>query len=150
MGMRALLVLSLCAACALSLDPAAYPNSLQLHSDFTMYWRVDGSKLFLGLLVKTTGWIGFGFSEPSVGSMPGADVLVSQVIDGKRTIEDRYTVAFAEPLPDDCQDWTFLAASTNADTNLTALEVSRPLDTGDNTQDRAVAPGVMRVIFAYT
>ena len=37
--------------------------------------EVDGGHLELALAAESTGWLGFGFSEPHSGGMNGADIV---------------------------------------------------------------------------
>lgn len=140
------------ATAATAFDPSQYSNSTRLHAtSYTLYWRTDERYIYLGFEVRTRGWIGFGLSEPSTGSMIGSDMLVSEVTGGgvgPRIVRDMYATEFAWPSEDACgQDWELLAYES--DVTSTYLEVARLLDTGDVAQDRAIVPGPMKIVFAW-
>ena len=53
---------------------------------YQFYWNVNQSvkKISFAVKVKTTGWVGFGFSKGLAGKMEGADMVVGWVtVDGK-------------------------------------------------------------------
>ena len=74
--------------------------------------------------------------------MPGADILVGSVVNDVVTISDRFALAKELPVEDTCADWKLVSGS-EVD-NVTTIEVSRLLDTGDS-QDRPIVPGSMKV-----
>ena len=115
--------------------------------------KIEGSTLHLQLEGATTGWLGFGFGEPTTGHMKGADMVTVYVSsDGHAYAEDRYATfapnAGSNPstgvqsLPaltaalDTYNDYTIISGSQLDGT--TSVYVTRPLDTSD-TQDRVVA-----------
>jgi hypothetical protein len=121
-----LLVVTLLVVGSDAFNPARYSNSKLLTHFFRLHWSVDESNdvIYLGLEANTTGWVGFGISESTSGSMPGSDVLMVSV-DGtsqKATLFDgyflvsffsfaRYTVGYVAPNQDSCQDWKLISAS---------------------------------------
>lgn len=126
--------------------------------DYKIYWRVEGEDFYLALEVKTTGWIGFGLGEPTSGSMPGADIVTVSVVNGKGTATDRYALAKAMPLEDDCQDWNLLSGilssfdyskKASESDGKTLAELHRVLSPKDSTQDRPLVPGENRIIWAF-
>lgn len=129
-----------------------------LNGNFGMRWRVQGDQLILLLASWSTvgGWMGFGFGEPSSGSMLGADLVLASLSDGAVKVSDTHVPFSAYPLTqaplpfpeaDDIQDWSALGGKQTDDGMVVVLQ--RKLDTGDN-QDRAVSlEKGTRVLFAY-
>jgi DUF971 family protein len=54
--------------------------------------KVVGSVFHLRLEALTTGWLGFGFAEPTSGHMKGSDLLTTSVVNGVVRIEDRHAL----------------------------------------------------------
>jgi len=130
-------------------DPTVYRNSRMLSESYTLYWNVDPVEtetITIAMQVKTTGWVGFGLGEPTSGSMPGADIIVGMVRDGKAEITDRHAIDKIMPIVDDCQDWVLINGEEND--GVTIIEASRKLNTKDN-QDRPVMGGSVRIVYAY-
>src|SRR3954470_23559268 len=74
---------------------------------YNMSWGITGDKLEVKVVVKTTGWIGFGFSPN--GGMPGSDVVMGWINpDGIKSFSDRTAVTNALPVKDDSQDYELL------------------------------------------
>ena len=61
----------------------AHKISLDQEGNYWMYWTTnDTTKMIdIAISVKTTGWVGFGFS-PYTGRMPGSDVVIGWVSNG--------------------------------------------------------------------
>lgn len=110
-------------------------------------------------------WVGFGISDPTSGSMLGADVVTAELSgddDGPEmtcTITDRYVPFVAYPLlnsplpfpvSDDCNvsDWKKVNCRRDSLQGVIRFEVER-LMTVDNDQDRNVTNGLNRIIYAY-
>jgi len=128
-------------------DPSTYPNKVVFKEDYTMYWRMNGDKIQFGLAVNTLGWIGFGISEATSGSMPGGDIAVISYSGNKPVITDHHALAFAYPPIDNCQNWVLLSHTVQNGV-ITMVEIERLLDTGDS-QDRVFEAGTMMMIYAY-
>ncbi|KAI0561462.1 Copper type 2 ascorbate-dependent monooxygenase [Gracilaria domingensis] len=149
---------------------------ISLSEDAELFYTVDleSSTASFAVVVNDTeivsnssNWIGFGISEPTSGSMLGADVVTAEFSSGQ-TIEceltDRYVPFYAFPLiksiadapsafplPDDCQNddsWTLISCMRSTEDGQLILEVSRSLDAHD-AQDREIPPGPNSVIYAY-
>lgn len=73
-----------------------------LNGNFGMRWRVvQGDQLILLLASWSTvggGWMGFGFGEPSSGSMLGADLVLASLSDGAVKVSDTHVPFSAYPL----------------------------------------------------
>lgn len=145
-------------------------------SNAALYFTVDPqtSTAYLAVTLNDSdvvssslNWIGVGVSEPTAGSMLGADVVTAEFSSGQTdscTFVDRYVPFYAFPLresvgnassafpiPDDCQDdasWTLISCLRSDQDGQMVLEVSRPLQAHD-TQDREIPPGLNHIIYAY-
>jgi hypothetical protein len=114
-----------------------------------------------------TNWLGLGISEPSSGSMLGADIVTGEFAAGQVdscTIKDRYVPFAAYPLIDNknqspavypsedtCQaddSWKMVRCVRDVKTGEMVLEITRSLDAHD-AQDRAIGPNQQSVIYAY-
>ena len=125
--------------------------------DFTVFHKVVGSTLHIRLSARTTGWVGFGFGEPTSGHMKGADMMTAFCVGPTAYLDDRYAdfaatddtgygYAGLTAKKDRNNDWTLISGSEADGT--THIYATRPLVTGD-AQDRAVRPGPTRVIWAW-
>ena len=129
---------------------------------YKVHHKVEDSLLHLYLEADTTGWLGFGFAEPTSGHMKGADMVTAAVVNGEVVVDDRYA-AFAgttysaannyvngysglTAAVDDHADWTIVSGG-EADGH-TFVWVTRELVTAD-AQDRPVVAGMNRIVYAY-
>eukprot|EP00299_Pterocystis_sp_00344_P016300 c8177_g1_i2.p1 GENE.c8177_g1_i2~~c8177_g1_i2.p1 ORF type:complete len:531 (+),score=129.00 c8177_g1_i2:35-1594(+) len=147
-------------ACALGLSAAfsasSYEHSHRVSDDIKMYWNIVGSgssqKIQLALQYKTTkGWMGFGISESTSGSMPGSDIMVAYVTkDDELVVEDRYSFAFDTPELDPCENNWEADKFTRAN-GKTIIEFSRKLAVEDTQHDRPIQKNgnPTKLIFAY-
>ena len=60
-----------------------YQFNLTLHERYTLYWTYNPQlqNISFAVRVQTTGWVGFGLSPN--GQMPGSDVVIGWVQDGR-------------------------------------------------------------------
>ena len=125
--------------------------------DFTVFHKVVDSMLHLRLRARTTGWLGFGFGEPTSGHMKGADMMTAYCVGPAVHLQDRYADFAATDdtgygyvgltaKEDRNNDWS-LVSGYEAD-GVTHIYATRPLVTGD-AQDRAIRPGPTRIIWAW-
>eukprot|EP01089_Gocevia_fonbrunei_P014176 TRINITY_DN381_c0_g1_i6.p1 TRINITY_DN381_c0_g1~~TRINITY_DN381_c0_g1_i6.p1 ORF type:complete len:220 (+),score=41.65 TRINITY_DN381_c0_g1_i6:82-741(+) len=141
------LFLVVCASLLLVGVSFGYDNSVSLHEDYTVHWKIANESIFLLLEVNTLGWVGFGLGEPTSGSMPGADIVTGYVDNnGTIVIKDRHATIFGLPAEDTCQDWSVVGG--NKTNGKTFLELSRRLVTHDRS-DRPIVEGLTRILFAY-
>ncbi|XP_054708790.1 DBH-like monooxygenase protein 1 homolog [Uloborus diversus] len=123
-----------------------YHEVLDRHNHYHLYWRVDklNEKIIFRVEVLTRGYVALGFSPN--GGMPGSDIVIGWVQNGKVFLQDRYAHKNGLPLLDDQADWELLSGFEN--NTHTVLEVSRKFDTCDP-QDFPVTNDTTRVIYAY-
>ncbi|XP_070572311.1 DBH-like monooxygenase protein 1 homolog [Ptychodera flava] len=116
------------------------------HDNFHVFWKFDNTTITFEMHVRTTGWVGFGFSPD--GGMPGSDMVMGWVTDdGEVVFSDRHATAFAEPVVDDSQDYTLLHGE-EAD-GYTILKFERPIDTCDDQHDWLLTSDTTRVIWSH-
>lgn len=123
-----------------SLLTASYASSVSLIPGFyQLFYTIDDNELRVGMVAKTTGWVGFGIADPAGAAMPGADMAIGWLVDrsGEGVVGDYYAPGYSTPQRDECEDWSLVAATQNGD-GYTAVEITRPLDTGDS-QDHSVS-----------
>jgi hypothetical protein len=129
-----------------------------------VYWSVDDEFVYIAVVVRATGWLGFGLAE--AGGMLGADMALFTAIRPTEII-DAYTVEGRRPLPDDCQqDWELVNATVDTSTTtgddenngggsgFLMIELKRLLNTGDPQDhvllnDESTLIGPRRVIAAW-
>lgn len=141
-----------------------YYNLSRSDSTISFALVIKDPKIVSNSTSSKPNWLGLGVSEPTSGSMLGADIVTAIFgSDDSCTFTDRHVpfVPFplGEPGPggtafpnaDDCQDdgsWTYIGCKREGDSML--LEVERKLDAHDD-QDRSIrekdGPGAM--IYAY-
>ena len=67
-------------------DSSAMPQFTHFYDNnrFSLLWRFDdqNDKMFYHVRVKTTGWVGFGFSETAPNNMVNYDVIVGGFSNG--------------------------------------------------------------------
>jgi hypothetical protein len=117
---------------------------------YAIFWNdfSNSGSVTLGFEVATTGWVGFGLSEPTSGGMGGSDILTMYLDgNGSPVVGDHYSTGNGIVTPD-CtpSDWQLVSFS-EAD-GIRYWEVSRLLDTGD-AQDREITWGLQTFIAAW-
>lgn len=98
---------------------------------YKIFWSIDGDSINLGIAAKTTGWIGFGITEPSNPSMPGSDILLGYYdqASSRVVVKDAYALNFVSPTVDKSQDWQLLGGQK--ENGVTMFAVKRKLVTSD-------------------
>ncbi|KAK9701645.1 hypothetical protein K7432_011622 [Basidiobolus ranarum] len=139
-----------------NVELSKYTSSVVLMPDkYTIHWRVDQQSqppsITILLQVKTTGWVGFGFSDPATGGMPGSDIVTASTTKNDTyfttVLTDRYAVKKDDPPPDNCQSYTPNFGYQTTD-GQTMVEFTRPLNTSDP-QDRVVTSGSVSIVYAF-
>lgn len=69
------------------------------YRDFTVNWRSDGQMVYLGVKVKTTGWIAIGI-QPGT-RMKDADMIIGFVRGGETQVFDQFSTGDYGPHGDD-------------------------------------------------
>lgn len=108
----------------------------------TVYWRNDGTYLYLALQARTVGWLSIGF-DPDRTHI-GADIIIGAVSNGTVTILDSYGTSergtFHTPDVNLGGDYSITASGGSQESGVTTLEFQIPLNSGDK-YDKALAAG---------
>ena len=111
--------------------------------DIRLWWRHDGTWLYLAFEGDTTGWVAVGIN-PQRG-MQGADFLFGYVKDGEASIWDAFGTAPSgpnHPPDEDLGGTNDIAAFAGVEEGgVTRFEVQIPLDSGD-AYDHRLEPGM--------
>eukprot|EP00058_Branchiostoma_floridae_P019171 XP_002604660.1 hypothetical protein BRAFLDRAFT_94822 [Branchiostoma floridae] len=125
-------------------DGFTHHETLDEAGKYNLFWKFDEEKIEFEAQVQTTGWVGLGLSPN--GGMPGSDIVIGWVKDGKAHLTDRYAEANAQPAVDESQDWELVSGNENG--THTVLRFNRKLTTCDS-KDRVINKDTMRVIWAW-
>ncbi|XP_072542242.1 DBH-like monooxygenase protein 2 homolog [Salminus brasiliensis] len=128
-------------------DPTLpFSDYLDPGSSILLRWGFDLVKdsIMFELSVKTTGWVGFGFSPN--GGMAGADVVIGGVGPNGIYFTDRHAVANFLPLLDEQQDYKLLSL-TEAD-GKTVMKFERSISACDE-DDYSITEVPVKLIYAY-
>jgi hypothetical protein len=96
-------------------------------------WFAFGGNLRVRVVAKvdTNRWAAIGFSRDTL--MPASDIVLGAADEMRSFIHDRFATARAQPPIDRTQN--LVNASASRVDGFTVLDFTRPLDTGDSTQD---------------
>lgn len=102
-----------------------------------VHWTMDEEQenIFLAVVAKAEGWVGFGFSES--GGMEGSDIVYLSASQPTQ-LWDGYIKNDKKPLVDTCQNWLFIRSVV--EDGYILLEAQRLLRTEDTHQDRPLIP----------
>jgi hypothetical protein len=123
-----------------------YAQMQQMDANYYAYWNTDDEYIYVGVKVKTEGWVGFGVNfnimSPSEYYIYG-DIVFGHFVDGVPVVFDGYAVVTDVWGPDvdyggndDIVEWGL----TRVD-GYTTMEFKKPLDSGDPIYDTAYKPG---------
>jgi hypothetical protein len=117
--------------------------------DYEINWASDEEYIYIGLKVRTTGWVAVG-TQPGA-TMKDADMVLGFVNDGKATVYDLYSTGDFGPHPPDTElggtDDIIEFGGKEMD-GYTTIEFKRLLDTGDK-YDRPFSVGTNQIIWSY-
>jgi uncharacterized membrane protein YidH (DUF202 family) len=118
--------------------------------DLELHWRVEGDRIRLALVARTTGWVALGL-EPTQ-AMNEADMLFGWVSGGVASGVDAFSTGPTGPHPMDTDlggtsDILSLAGSEAAGT--TTIELLRLLSTGDTRDKPIPTEGKLSFIWAF-
>jgi len=125
-----------------------YTNT-NTYNDFRLNWKSDEKYIYIGLNVKTTGWVAVGI-QPGL-MMSDADIVLGNVSDGKITIDDQYSTGnFGPHVSDEQLGGTndILEFGGKEIVGYTIIEFKRALDTGDK-YDHPLVKGTNKIIWSY-
>ncbi|MBM3119074.1 MAG: hypothetical protein FJ006_05895 [Chloroflexi bacterium] len=119
------------------------------YGDYEINWASDEEYIYIGLKVKTTGWVAVG-TQPGT-TMKDADMVLGFVSDGKATVYDIYSTGDFGPHPPDTElggTNDILEFGGKEMGGYTIIEFKRLLDTGDK-YDRPFSVGTNQIIWSY-
>jgi hypothetical protein len=119
------------------------------YGDYEINWASDEEYVYIGLKVKTTGWVAFG-SQPGT-TMKDADLVLGFVSDGKATVYDLYSTGDFGPHLADTElggNSDIIEFGGKEMDGYTTIEFKRLLDTGDK-YDRPLSVGTNQIIWSY-
>ncbi|NQT74307.1 MAG: hypothetical protein HQ553_16315 [Chloroflexi bacterium] len=126
-----------------------YSNTAKIGDDFELNWSTDSQYIYVGMKVKTDGWVAIGF-EPS-SKMKNADMVFGFIEENQVTVVDMYSTGEFGPHPEDTDKGganDILEFGGSEDDEYTVIEFKRNLVTGDE-YDNDLASGTVKVIWAY-
>ncbi|MHA1945831.1 MAG: DOMON domain-containing protein [Candidatus Hodarchaeales archaeon] len=129
-----------------------YESSKSFKNDlFKLYWTINDSTIYVGMIGQTTGWIAIGF-DPTT-SMLDADLAYGWVDnDGIVTLYDAYSLnAFGSNHPKDVDIGgtnNFQTFNGTEESGATTIEFSRNLSTGDTNDNDIPKSGTIDIIWA--
>jgi hypothetical protein len=129
-----------------------YNSSRTFASDaFQLYWTINDSTIFVGMIGQTTGWIAVGF-DPTT-SMLDADLMYGWVeSDGTVILYDAISLnSFGSNHPKDVDNGgvdNILSYNGTEDSGVTTIEFSRNLITGDDNDNDIPNSGTIDIIWA--
>ena len=116
--------------------------------NYEMSYRTDGESIYVGLKVKTTGWVGVGISAGD--GMRDADFVFAYVSDGKAIVDDSFGTGNYSHLPDTELGGTddILESGGKEEEGVTVIEFKRPMITEDK-YDIPLVGSVQTIMWAY-
>ncbi|HOJ96635.1 MAG TPA: DOMON domain-containing protein [Methanospirillum sp.] len=102
------------------------------NGNYQIFWTIDNDIIYIGLLGKTTGWVGIGLKPSQM--MKDADIILAGVADGTVYWADSFSTGNFGPHPPDTDlggtDDIMNLSATEA-LGVTTVEFARKLNTGD-------------------
>lgn len=120
------------------------------NSNFQFYWTIEEDIIYMAFKANTSGWISIGL-EPST-AMQDADMLFGWVNTSHSIMLDSHSTGLYGPhLPDeDLGGTNDIENVTGTEiSNITILEFTRLLDTGDSFDKKILLTEEMQIIWAY-
>jgi hypothetical protein len=121
-----------------------YPST-RAYGSYEVFWRTEGVDIFIGLRVKTTGWVAIGMGN----GMNNSDLILCAVRDGRASVTDQFGQGFShreDTALGGSADITVFAGSEKD--GVTTFEFRRALNTGDK-YDVALIKGTNFIVWSY-
>jgi hypothetical protein len=119
------------------------------YGDFEIDWASDEEYIYVGLKVKTTGWVAVGI-QPGL-LMKDADMVLGSVEDGKASVSDQFSTGDFGPHKADTElggTNDILEFGGKEAGGYTTIEFKRALNTGDK-YDHPLSKGANKIIWSY-
>ncbi|XP_071958200.1 DBH-like monooxygenase protein 1 homolog [Antedon mediterranea] len=136
-------ILCICFVEALKTIDEKHEVVLNVEHGVNLKWRVDGEDILFEMSAVTRGYVAVGFSPN--GGMPGSDIVVGWVNNGKAFVSDRYANDFKKPEADSSQDYELLYGYEK--NGKTTIGFTRKLHTCDP-KDYTITGDTSRIIWA--
>lgn len=123
-------------------------NVTLLGSDqYSLYWNYTLTDITLKIVVKTTGWVGFGLSPN--GGMPNSDLVIAyKNADGSTNFSNRYVGSSnGVPIMDSTQNWMMLYFQQ--ENGFTTVAFTRKIQICNSVHSIDILPGTQSIIFAW-
>ncbi|MBN1862899.1 MAG: DOMON domain-containing protein [Dehalococcoidales bacterium] len=120
------------------------------YGDYEIYWRSDGSYLYLGIEAETTGWVAVGFQPGPLHRE--TDMVLGFVAGGEASVFDMFSSGDLGPCLADSElggSDDIVDSGGREEGGETVIEFKRRLVTGDE-YDGELSAGVNEIIWAYS
>ena len=134
-----------------TINPKEYFSKRVLDDgNYEISYRSDGTYIYVGLRVKTTGWVAVGIQPVTDQQMLAADMVFSCITADTVMVSDQFGTGNYSHLPDTELGGTddILEFGGKEEGGLTVIEFKRPMVTDDN-YDIPLLEGVQTIIWAY-
>jgi hypothetical protein len=124
-------------------------TNINTYGDYEINWTSDEKYIYIGLKVKTSGWVALGI-QPGL-MMKDADIILGDVSDGNVVVYDQFSTGNFGPHVSDTElggTDDILEFNGKETGGLTIIEFKRALDTGDK-YDHPLLKGANKIIWAY-
>jgi hypothetical protein len=124
-------------------------TNINTYGDYEINWTSDEKYIYIGLKVKTSGWVALGI-QPGL-MMKDADIILGDISDGKVAVYDQFSTGNFGPHLSDTELGginDILEFGGTETGGYTTIEFKRALDTGDE-YDHPLLKGVNKIIWAY-
>ena len=119
------------------------------YGDYEINWSSDEQYIYVGLKVKTTGWVAVGIQPGS--KMKDADMVLGAVEGGEAAVYDQFSTGDFGPHKADTElggTNDILEFGGKEAGGYTIIEFKRALNTGDN-YDHPLVKGANKIIWSY-
>jgi hypothetical protein len=119
------------------------------YGDYEINWASDEGYIYVGLKVKTTGWVAVGIQPGSL--MKDADIVLGSVQDGEVSVSDHFSTGDFGPHKADKElggTDDIIEFDGKEAAGYTIIEFVRALNTGDK-YDHPLVKGANKIIWSY-
>lgn len=118
--------------------------------NYEISYRSDGTYMYVGLKVKTTGWVAVGIQPDMDVQMLAADIVFGYITADAVMVSDHFGTGNYSHLPDTELDGTddILESGGKEEEGITIIEFKRPMVTTDR-YDIPLVESVQTIIWAY-
>lgn len=126
-----------------------YDHFYQISEDYSLYWEVNGSEIYIAIRGKTTGWVSLGI-DPSF-AMQDADMIFGWVNSTGAFAIDTFSIGQFGPHPPDLDlggTNDILEFNGSEMDEITTFEFRRLLTTGDDYDKSIPNTGKVKMLWA--